>query len=62
MTLCEEGEWFFPDFEWPGLDGAQGASMGELVEEVLSQFPTKFCWPSHLEQDPPMGMPICQAE
>jgi hypothetical protein len=62
MTLCEEGEWFFPDFEWPDLDGTQGASMGELVEGALSQLPSNVCWPSHLEQDPPIGMPTCQAE
>jgi len=62
MTLCEAGEWSFPPMEWPDLDGTQGDRVGDLVENILSQLSSKYCWPSHLKQDPPPGMPICQME
>ena len=62
MTLCEAGEWSFPPIEWPNLDGTQGGGMGDFVKDLLSELPSKYCWPNHLEQDPPPGMPICQTD
>jgi hypothetical protein len=62
MILCEPGEFTFPDFYLPGLNGTQGGGVRDLVQDILSQLPLYYCWPNHLEQDSPPGMPLCQPE
>jgi hypothetical protein len=62
MKLCDPGEWFFPNSNWPGLDGFKEGGVGDIIQNILTQMPPQPCWPSDLEGEPPAGMPVCQPE
>jgi hypothetical protein len=59
IPLCEPGAFRDPTNDGSSLGGIRDSEAKEPLDDIRSQLMEEYCWPAWLDQNPPLGMPIC---